>query len=38
MLKAYLANRASPGESFLSFARRHEVDALRSLIEREAAG
>jgi ferredoxin-nitrite reductase len=38
MLKAYLANRASPGESFLSFARRHEVDALRSLTEREAAG
>jgi ferredoxin-nitrite reductase len=36
LLKAYLAHRASPAESFLSFARRHEVDALRALAEREA--
>jgi ferredoxin-nitrite reductase len=36
MLKAYLAHRASPQESFLAFTRRHEVDALRSLIDAEA--
>jgi ferredoxin-nitrite reductase len=36
MLKAYLAHRASPQESFLVFSRRHDIDALRSLIEREA--
>jgi ferredoxin-nitrite reductase len=36
MLKAYLAHRASPRESFLAFTRRHEIDALRSLIEGEA--
>ena len=33
MLKAYLAHRASPRESFLGFTRRHEIDALRSLID-----
>jgi ferredoxin-nitrite reductase len=37
MLKAYLAHRASPQESFLAFTRRHPIDALRSLAEREAA-
>jgi ferredoxin-nitrite reductase len=37
MLKAYIAYRASPQESFLAFSRRHDVDALRSLIESEAA-
>jgi ferredoxin-nitrite reductase len=36
MLAAYLARRASPQESFLAFTRRHEVDALRSLIDAEA--
>jgi ferredoxin-nitrite reductase len=36
MLKAYLAHRASPRESFLAFARRHDVDALRALVESEA--
>ncbi len=35
MLKAYLAHRASPQESFLLFARRHEVDALKSLFAAE---
>jgi ferredoxin-nitrite reductase len=35
MLKAYLAHRASPQESFLAFTRRHDVDALRSLIASE---
>jgi len=29
ILKAYLAHRASPQESFIEFARRHDVDALR---------
>jgi len=38
MLKAYLAHRVSPRESFLAFTRRHEVDALRSLVEGEAIG
>jgi ferredoxin-nitrite reductase len=31
LLKAYLANRASPEETFLAFARRHEGEALRKL-------
>lgn len=30
ILKAYLAHRASPAESFIEFARRHEVDALKA--------
>jgi ferredoxin-nitrite reductase len=36
MLKAYLAHRASPQESFLAFSRRHDIDALRALVDREA--
>jgi ferredoxin-nitrite reductase len=36
VLKAYLAHRSSPRESFLAFTRRHEVDALRALVESEA--
>ena len=36
MLKGYLAHRASPEETFLTFSRRHEVDALRQLFEAEA--
>jgi ferredoxin-nitrite reductase len=36
MLKAYLAHRASAAESFLAFANRHEVDALKALFEAEA--
>jgi ferredoxin-nitrite reductase len=36
MLKAYLTHRASPQESFLAFSRRHEVGALRCLVDREA--
>src|SRR5262249_12698905 len=35
-LKAYPAHRVAPHESFLASTRRHEVDALRSLIEGEA--
>jgi ferredoxin-nitrite reductase len=37
MLKAYLAHRASPGESFLAFARRHEIAALKDMIDQEPA-
>ena len=29
--------RASPQESFLAFTRRHEIDALRALVDGEAA-
>jgi ferredoxin-nitrite reductase len=36
MLKGYLAHRASPDESFLQFARRHELDALKSQFDAEA--
>jgi ferredoxin-nitrite reductase len=36
MLKAYLAHRASAQEGFLAFTKRHDIEALRSLIEREA--
>jgi ferredoxin-nitrite reductase len=36
LLKAYLANRTSPGETFLSFARRHDGEALRKLADAEA--
>jgi ferredoxin-nitrite reductase len=36
MLKAYLAHRATPAESFLAFANRHEVDALKALFAGEA--
>jgi ferredoxin-nitrite reductase len=37
MLKAYLANRTAPDETFLSFTRRHEVDALKAFCEQQAA-
>jgi ferredoxin-nitrite reductase len=36
MLKAYLAHRASRDESFLAFARRHEIDALKIMVEEAA--
>jgi ferredoxin-nitrite reductase len=32
ILKAYLAHRASSGESFIEFARRHEMGALRAFV------
>ncbi|MBX6328882.1 MAG: NirA family protein [Pseudolabrys sp.] len=35
ILKAYLAHRASPAESFAAFARRHDADALKALIAKE---
>ena len=31
LLQAYLAHRSSPGETFLAFTRRHEIDALKAL-------
>jgi ferredoxin-nitrite reductase len=35
MLRAYVAVRASPEESFLEFCRRHEIDALKTMFEGE---
>ncbi len=37
MLKAYLEHRASPEETFLAFARRHETGALSEMFAVEAA-
>jgi ferredoxin-nitrite reductase len=37
ILKAYLRNRAAREESFIAFARRHEIDALKAMAEQEAA-
>jgi ferredoxin-nitrite reductase len=37
ILQAYLTHRASPEESFLAFARRHEIEALKAMAEPEAA-
>jgi ferredoxin-nitrite reductase len=36
MLKAYVAHRASGSESFLDFTRRHQLDALKDMFDREA--
>jgi ferredoxin-nitrite reductase len=36
ILKAYVANRASPQESFLAFAGRHDDAALKAMFEAEA--
>src|ERR1700722_51783 len=37
ILKAYLTHRASPEESFLVFSRRHDVEVLKAMAEREPA-
>jgi len=37
ILKAFLRNRAGPKESFIVFARRHEIDPLRSMVDQEVA-
>jgi ferredoxin-nitrite reductase len=37
LLKAYLANRASPDETFLAFARRHDGETLRKLADAETS-
>jgi len=36
VLKTYLAHRRSREETFIDFARRHEIDALKSMVELEA--
>lgn len=36
ILKAYLINRHSPEETFVAFAKRHDVEGMRALIEVEA--
>jgi ferredoxin-nitrite reductase len=37
LLKAYLSHRTSPEETFLTFARRHDGEALRKLAEAEVS-
>ena len=37
LLKAYLAHRAGPSETFLRFARRHDGETLRKLAEAETS-
>ncbi|MBV9558533.1 MAG: NirA family protein [Pseudolabrys sp.] len=37
MLKAYLSNRAAADETFLTFAKRHDVEALKTMCAAEAA-
>jgi ferredoxin-nitrite reductase len=37
LLKAYLSNRASPDEAFLTFARRHDGESLRRLADAEVS-
>ena len=37
LLKAYLAHRTGPSETFLAFARRHDGKTLRKLAEAEIA-
>jgi len=36
MLKGYLAHRTAPDETFLSFSKRHEVDALKTMFDKKA--
>ncbi len=37
LLKAYIAHRSSPDETFLSFARRHDGETLRKLADAEVS-
>ena len=37
VLKAYLAHRASPDETFLAFTRRHDVEAIKAMAHMERA-
>ena len=37
MLKGYMANRAGRDETFLIFARRHEIEVLKAMFGKEAA-
>jgi ferredoxin-nitrite reductase len=36
LLKAYVANRGSPEETFLAFSRRHDAETLRKMADAEA--
>jgi ferredoxin-nitrite reductase len=36
ILKAYVTNRATKDESFIDFARRHEIDALKAMVAEAA--
>jgi ferredoxin-nitrite reductase len=38
ILKAYLRHRADETETFVEFARRHDIEDVRSLVEAETAG
>jgi ferredoxin-nitrite reductase len=38
ILKTYVANRRSAGETFLAFTRRHEIPALKAMVEATAGG
>jgi ferredoxin-nitrite reductase len=38
LLEAYVAHRAGPTETFLAFTRRHEVPALKAMVEAVAGG
>ncbi|CAN5522721.1 NirA family protein [soil metagenome] len=37
LLKAYMSNRASPAETFLAFARRHDGESLRKLADAQVS-
>jgi ferredoxin-nitrite reductase len=37
LLKAYLSHRVSADETFLSFARRHDGEALRKMADAEVS-
>jgi hypothetical protein len=37
MLKGYLTNRLSRGETFLAFSRRHDIGTLREMFDSGAA-
>ena len=37
LLKAYLAHRASPDETFLTFSRRHDAASLRKLADEQVS-
>ena len=38
VLRAYLANRAGPDETFLAFSRRTEIETLKGMIEAQGGG
>jgi ferredoxin-nitrite reductase len=38
ILRAYLAHRAEPGETFVQFARRHDIADIKSMVEQDGDG